>query len=136
MVQAPRPLFVPRTLQRGPIEEQTNNGDEGYLAKMGGADSEPKYIPTTEGIGTRAERVNFNTIGRNQVFAPNVNQERFTEGASEGKRFQSRTDYEAAERPDRFDVEKAGRGNPFPWCRWSRYQKRQCVFPFNYFTIF
>ncbi|MCX6749188.1 MAG: hypothetical protein NTW17_00380, partial [Candidatus Pacearchaeota archaeon] len=112
-LSSPRPIFVGGIPQGGANEGDNGESKDGFKYMPGTANAnEPKYIPTSEATGTPAERVNMETLGRRQEFFPQANQEAFFERASESRGFSSQN-AERFERTERFDIEKAGRSNPF-----------------------
>ena len=104
----PRPIFV------GGIPRETT--------VSGGADSkdEFKYVPGTAengeiryfaepGIGNAPERLDLTRVGRTGSFREEISQERFFTQSEPKIESQS---MERFERPERFDIEQAGRRNP------------------------
>ena len=121
----PRPIFVGGMPQTGTAASEETNGDK-FKYVPGTADAnEPKYIPTAESWGTPAERINMETLGRRQEFFPQANQKALFERASESKGFSSQN-VETFGRVERFDIEKAGRRNPFerPEAKYEKYKPK------------
>ncbi|MEK6847563.1 MAG: hypothetical protein AABX50_00365 [Nanoarchaeota archaeon] len=110
----PRPIFVGGISGAGKVSGNGNGTDSKdefkYVPGRENSD-EPKYIPTSESQQTAIERIETESLGRRQDSFSNVNPERFT-GIYE-KNFQSSNIEGSPGRPERFDVEKAGRRDPF-----------------------
>ncbi|MCX6749167.1 MAG: hypothetical protein NTW17_00270 [Candidatus Pacearchaeota archaeon] len=128
-MSAPRPIFVggiPQGNASGDADEGESKNGFKYVPGAANA-NEPKYIPTSETAGTPAERINMETLGRRQEFFPQANQEAFFERASESRGFSSQN-AERFERTERFDIEKAGRSNPFER-QEAKYEKYKPKMP-------
>jgi len=127
-LSAPRPIFVGGIPQGPATDADEGESKNGFKYMPGAANAnEPKYIPTSETAGTPAERVNMETLGRRQEFFPQANQEAFFERASESRGFSSQN-AEKFERTERFDIEKAGRSNPFER-QEAKYEKYKPKMP-------
>lgn len=106
------PVFV-GTISQSPTpgtSSETNGKDEmKYLPDFNTGD-EPKYVSNHEKINTRPERVDFSRVGKEQINPTGTFQE-----APSAKSYTPNVESptpEKAFRPERFDMEKAGRENP------------------------
>ena len=110
-LQAERPVFVggiPQTTSG--TSRDSDGNDFKYLDSSSGGD-EAKYIESDSRISSEPIYLDTAQAGRRQT-SSEVNQRALIEGASEQRNTSSET-VERFERPDRIDVERAGRKNPF-----------------------
>ena len=120
----PRPIFV------GGIPRETgtttsggaDSGDEFKYVPGTAGNGEPKYF-AEPGIRDAPERIDFMRAGRTTGFREEINQERFFMQSEPKIESQS---LERFERPQRFDIEKAGRKNPLerPEAKYEKYRPK------------
>jgi len=109
---APRPIFV-GGIPQGTTADASEKGRNDEFKYVPGAanDNEPKYIGSDPTINP-IERVNIRDAGRRPDFFSQTNQKALFDRVPEVREFQSQ-DLERIERVERFDIENAGRRNPF-----------------------
>ena len=108
---APRPIFVGSSRGSSATISNGNSSEDEFKYTSGTGDAnEPKYF-SEPGI-TSPEKIDFSRVGRERItgFREEISQERFFM-QSEPKI--EPVSSERFERPERFDVERAGRRNQF-----------------------
>ena len=126
--EAQRPIFVGggiRQDQNVQTDSKDKNGDDSFKYVPSNTEkTEPKYVESSTQIYREAEIVDINRVGRKQgPFSP-ANQEAFFTQSSEAK--SDSHNQERLFRVDRFEVEKAGRKNPFERdeVKYEKYKPR------------
>ena len=125
-LSAPRPIFVGGIPQNSAAAAREESGGEFKYISGAAENTEPKYL-SEQGI-TAPERINFTQAGkaeRTGSFREEISQERFFMQSEPKIESQS---MERFERPERFDVERAGRENS-PKRSEAKYEKYRPKLP-------
>jgi len=117
----PGPIFVGGIPRGTETSGDANSGDKFRYVPGAAENQETKYFAEP---GTNVpELLDLTRVGRTKGFREEINQERFFMQSEPKIGPQSQ---ERFERPERFDVEKAGRRNPFerPEAKYEKYRPK------------
>jgi len=119
--QTVRPIFVGGIPQQSLTTNENRDGDNFKYVPGTESENESKYLGPQEEIIEFGERINILEVGRRQESLPHIDQETLVKRASETTNFNNSQSIERVKRPQRFDVESAGRRNPM--IREEKYEK-------------
>ncbi len=108
------PVFVgmiPQRLSLGASSENNEKDEIKYIPDFNTGD-EPKYVSNPEKVNTRPDRVDFLRVGREQINPARPTQEVQQVDYYNSNKESSKHEREKVWKPEKFDIEKAGRENP------------------------